>query len=143
MKILSVVCLLAIAVALAAEMPLIQPPELVAQLKKVGAKPVLLHVGFPRFWRQKRIPGTVYAGPGNTPEGIANLRAVVAKYPKNANLVIYCGCCPWDHCPNIKPALEVLRQMGYTSVKALNIPTNISADWYEKGYPADATPISR
>lgn len=122
-------------VALAADLALIQPKDLAARLKAKGAKPTLLHVGFAVLYRGKHIPGSIYAGPGNTPQGIASLKAAVAKLPKNAEIVIYCGCCPWDHCPNIKPAMESLRQMGYVNVKALNIPTNMTKDWDELGYP--------
>jgi hypothetical protein len=35
--------------------------------------------------------------------------------------VIYCGCCPWTHCPNMKPADDALHAMGFTKVKSLSI----------------------
>ena len=53
-----------------------------------------------------------------------------------------CGCCPWTACPNIKPALEALRSMGFTKVKALYIPTNLAKDWTEKGYPVENGPAA-
>ncbi len=123
--------------------PLIQPKDLAARLQAKGPQPLLIHVGFNVMYRGKRIPHSIYAGPGQTPEGISALRAAVANVPKNREIVIYCGCCPWDHCPNIGPAMSTLRQMGFTQVKALNLPTNITVDWFDKGYPADSTPVSR
>jgi thiosulfate/3-mercaptopyruvate sulfurtransferase len=125
----------ALTVGLAADLALIQPKDLVARLQAKGPRPTLLHVGFDVLYRSKHIPNSTFAGPGNTPEGLAALKRAVAKLPRNGEIVIYCGCCPWDHCPNIKPAMEALRQMGFTNVKALNIPTNMVKDWYDLGYP--------
>ncbi len=126
-----------------ANIPLIQPSELAATLQAKGPQPMLIHVGFNVMYRQKRIPHSIYAGPGSTDEGLKALRAAVANVPKNREIVIYCGCCPWDHCPNIGPAMSALRQMGFTRVKALNLPTNITKDWFDKGYPGDSAPVSR
>jgi thiosulfate/3-mercaptopyruvate sulfurtransferase len=61
----------------------------------------------------------------------------VAALPKDREIVVYCGCCPYDMCPNIKPALETLRQMGFTKVKALVMPKNFAADWVDQGYPVE------
>jgi rhodanese-related sulfurtransferase len=143
MRILPIVVLIALAAALAADMPLIQPKELAAQLQAKGAHPALFHVGFNVLYRNKHIPGSVYAGPGSTAEGLAALRAAVGKLPQEAEIVVYCGCCPWDHCPNMKPAMEMLRQMGFTHVKALSIPTNMAQDWFNLGYPAEAGEAAR
>jgi len=49
--------------------------------------------------------------------------------------VIYCGCCPWSHCPNVKSADDALRAMGFIHVKVLYISNNFGADWVDKGYP--------
>ncbi len=124
----------AVLTAAAAEMALVQPKDLAAQLQGKGAKPYLFHVGFNVLYRSKHIPNSFYVGPGAT----AALRAAVEKLPRDADLVIYCGCCPWDHCPNIKPAMEMLKQMGFTKARALYIPTNMSKDWYDPGYPTEA-----
>ncbi len=40
-------------------------------------------------------------------------------------------------CPNIRPAYRTLREMGFTHVRVLNIPTNMHEDWFSKGYPAE------
>ena len=124
---------LAALVSFAAEMALVQPKELASQISTKG--PVVIQVGPNVLYRSKHIPGALYAGPGNTPAGIALLRSAVEKLPHDREIVIYCGCCPWDVCPNIKPAMEVLRTMGFSRVKALYLPTNFKKDWIDAGLP--------
>jgi hypothetical protein len=51
--------------------------------------------------------------------------------------VLYCGCCPWDRCPNVKPAVDALKQMGFTKVKVLYLETNFATDWTGKDYPVE------
>jgi thiosulfate/3-mercaptopyruvate sulfurtransferase len=113
-----------------------EPKDLAAELQK-GGKPLLIHVGFGVMYRGKHIPQSIYAGPARSPEGLAALKKAVADVPKNREIVIYCGCCPYTMCPNVRPALEALRQMGFTNVKALLIPTNFATDWVDKGYPVE------
>jgi thiosulfate/3-mercaptopyruvate sulfurtransferase len=133
--ILALISVLVLAVA--AEFPLIQPKDAAAELTAKGAKPAVFHVGFNVLYRSKHIPGSIYAGPAARPEGLAALRAAVEKLPRNREIVIYCGCCPWDHCPNIRPAMELLRQMGFTNAKALYTPVNFKVDWMDHGYPVE------
>jgi hypothetical protein len=137
MRLLAIGLLAALAAAQAADTPLAQPGELAAQLRAKGAPPPLIHVGFAVLYRGKHIPNSIYAGPANTPAGLQALRAAVAALPRDREIVVYCGCCPWDHCPNIKPAMEELRKLGFTRAKALYIPTNLAVDWFDRGYPAE------
>ena len=127
-----------LAAAWAAEAPQIQPGELAAVLTGAGPKPAVIHVGFNVLYRNRHIAGTAYAGPANTPEGLELLKQEAGKLPRDSEIVLYCGCCPWDHCPNIRPASELLRQMGFTHVKVLYIPTNMKVDWFDRGYPSEA-----
>ena len=113
---------------------LIQPEEFAASLK-AGDKPAVLQVGFKKMFDEAHIPGAVYAGPGNKDDGIAALKAVAQSLDKTKPLVIYCGCCPWDHCPNVAAAWRTLSEMGFTHLKVLYIANNFGADWAEKGYP--------
>jgi hypothetical protein len=62
---------------------------------------------------------------------------MVAKEPRDREIVIYCGCCPWEKCPNIRPAFAALQEMGFTHVKALYVPDNLAKDWIGKGFPTD------
>ena len=111
----------------------LSPAEVAANLKA----PLIIHVGFPVLYRAAHIPGSQYAGPGSKPEGIEMLRKALAGQPHNRQIVLYCGCCPWDKCPNIQPAFAALRQMGFTHVKALYIAENFKTNWVDKGYPAE------
>ncbi len=126
-----------VALALAADFPLIQPKDLAAALAAKQARPPIFHVGFNVLYRSKHIAGSAYAGPAAKPEGLAMLKAAVDKLPRDREIVIYCGCCPWDHCPNVKPAMELLRQMGFTKAKALYVPDNLKVDWIDRGYPVE------
>jgi hypothetical protein len=51
-------------------------------------------------------------------------------------VIIYCGCCPFDKCPNIRPAFAALKEMGFKNARLLDLPKNIKADWLDKNYPA-------
>jgi thiosulfate/3-mercaptopyruvate sulfurtransferase len=48
-------------------------------------------------------------------------------------IVFYCGCCPFNHCPNVRPAFKVLKQMGFTNFKLLNLPENLKVNWINIG----------
>ncbi len=115
----------------------IRPAELASLLKAKGEHPLLFHVGFQRLYRAGAIPGSRYAGPGSTPEGIAGLQEAAKALPRNRSIVLYCGCCPWDHCPNMRPAFRALTAMGFKRVRALYIAKNLESDWVDKGYPIE------
>jgi len=134
-KILSLAFLIAVAIGLAADIPVVQPKELASHLAE---KPAVFHVGFNVLYRNsKHIPGAVYAGPGRQPEGLETLKAAVEKLPRDREIVIYCGCCPWDHCPNIRPAMAMLQQLGFHNVKALYLAENFKVNWIDAGYPVE------
>jgi len=115
----------------------IQPDELVAAMKASGAqKPAILYVGPKAFYVQAHIPGAENIGPVGKPEGMEKLRARAASLPKDSPVVIYCGCCPWDHCPNIRPAFAELKKAGFTRVRVLYLATGLGPDWVDKGFPA-------
>jgi len=123
--------------AVAADPALVQPAEVAAQLAGKGMRPAVFMVGPNVLYRSKHIPGSVYAGPGNGEAGLAMLKAEADKLPRDREVVLYCGCCPWDHCPFIKPAMNLLKEMGFTKAKALYLPTGFKVDWLEKGYAAE------
>jgi len=123
--------------ALAADDALVQPKDFAAQLQAKGPKPSILYVGFAVMYRSKHIPGAVFAGPGSRDQGLDELKKAAAGLPRDRELVIYCGCCPYEQCPNIKPAIALLKQMGFTRVRTLMIPTNFASDWVDYGYPVE------
>lgn len=126
-----------LAAAPAADTIEVQPKDLAAQLQSNGPKPALFHVGYAVIYRSRHIPGSTFAGPGSKAEGLDALKAAAAGLPRDREVVVYCGCCPWDECPNVKPAVELLKRMGFTRVKALVIPTNFASDWTDHGYPVE------
>jgi thiosulfate/3-mercaptopyruvate sulfurtransferase len=113
---------------------LIQPEEL-AQALKGTRKPVVLYVGPKTIYAQAHIPGAENIGPVSRPEGMEKLRAREATLAKDSPVVIYCGCCPWEHCPNIRPAYAELKKAGFTSVRVLYLETSFGTDWKDKGLP--------
>jgi thiosulfate/3-mercaptopyruvate sulfurtransferase len=115
---------------------LINPDELVKILQSARSeKPLVIQVGFHVLYAQAHIPGSEYIGPASSESGLQSLRKHVGSLPRNKLIVLYCGCCPWSHCPNVKPADDALQAMGFTNVKILYISNNFGADWVEKGYP--------
>jgi thiosulfate/3-mercaptopyruvate sulfurtransferase len=120
------------------ESAILEPADLAKTLSSTGKKPAVISVAFPVLYRSKHITGSVFAGPGNKPEGIEALKKAVAGMAKDSDLVLYCGCCPMTRCPNIRPAYQALKELGFTKVRVLSIPTNMAADWYGKGYPSEA-----
>ena len=73
--------------------------------------------------------------PPPTREGLIAMLEGSKSLPKNAAIVLYCGCCPWGHCPNVHPAYLLLHTLGYTNVKVIYVTNDFGADWVNKGYP--------
>ena len=115
---------------------LINPDELVKILQSTKAtKPLILQVGPHILYLQAHIPGAEYIGSASDPQGVQRLRTRVQSLSRGEFIVIYCGCCPWNHCPNVKLAHDALREMGFTKVKALYIAENFGGNWVVQGYP--------
>ncbi|MGN6163656.1 MAG: rhodanese-like domain-containing protein [Flavisolibacter sp.] len=109
---------------------LIQPAQLAQKLKDNDTSLVIISVGPGAL-----IPHSVTAGPAQEKENILQLKNELQKRNRDAEIVIYCGCCPFEHCPNVRPAIGLLQEMKFTNYKLLNLPHNIKADWLDKDYP--------
>ena len=117
---------------------LIQPEALATELRAGRSpKPLIFQVGFRVLYVQAHIPGSEYVAAASSAEGVRQLRERVEKLPRNKSVVLYCGCCPWGHCPNVQPAYELLRGMGFTNLKVLFIAHDFGTDWVSKGYPVE------
>jgi thiosulfate/3-mercaptopyruvate sulfurtransferase len=123
------------AAATKSDIPTLQPQALAKRLAEPGDKPLLLHVGFKKLYQQAHIPGSEFFGPGSEPEVIARLKQRVADLPRDREIVIYCGCCPWSRCPNVEPAYQAVHALGFTQAKVLFIDDDFGADWVARGYP--------
>jgi rhodanese-related sulfurtransferase len=133
---LAALVLTAVTLTAAAGLALIQPQEMASQLDSKAARPVILYTGPNVLYRSKHIPGAIFAGPGSNADGLALLKQEVGKLSRDREIIIYCGCCPWVKCPNVKPAVELLTSMGFTRVKTLYLETGFKVDWIDKGYIA-------
>lgn len=122
---------------------LIEPAALAGVLRSNVKKPVIFQVGFRVLYEQARIPQSRYVGPGSREDGLAELRSAASPLPRDTAIVLYCGCCPWARCPNVQPAYEALRNLGFSNVKILFIAKNFGADWVEKGYPVEKGAVAR
>lgn len=114
----------------------ITPEELLKIMQGPNVdKPLLIQVGSHMLYSQAHIPGSEYIGPASSETGLQQLRKRVEALPRTKFIVLYCGCCPWNHCPNVKPADDTLRSMGFKNVKVLYIAENFGTNWVAKGYP--------
>jgi hypothetical protein len=110
---------------------LLAPADLAARInQKDPSLPLLICVG-----PSGVIKGSIETGPGRDKENIDKLRKLLSKEDRNREVVIYCGCCPFEHCPNVRPAFSVLKEMHFTHPKLLNLSHNIKIDWIDHGYP--------
>jgi thiosulfate/3-mercaptopyruvate sulfurtransferase len=114
-----------------------QATDLVRMLRSGKAQPLILQVGSRLFFNEAHIKGSQYAGPGSLPAGLQAMESIAARQPKDRLIVLYCGCCPWNRCPNVGPAFARLRDLGYRNVQVLYLPNNFGDDWVAKGYPTD------
>jgi rhodanese-related sulfurtransferase len=115
---------------------LINPEALVRLLQSSAEeKPLMIQVGSRTLFAQAHIPGSEYIGRAAGEGGLQQLRQRVESLPRTKFIVLYCGCCPWGHCPNVKPADDALNAMGFTNVKVLYISDNFGMNWVDKGYP--------
>tara|TARA_B100001027_G_C16230383_1_gene314265 strand:- start:162 stop:593 length:432 start_codon:yes stop_codon:yes gene_type:complete len=102
-----------------------------------------------RIDSEKDLPKIISIGPGvviknsigigecRYYENVEKLKSLVSSYSKDDEIVLYCGCCPFKNCPNIRPAFALLNELGFKNHKLLNIKDNIKADWIDMGYQTE------
>jgi len=112
---------------------LVEPSDLAVRLKSPGREqPLIISVG-----PSAVIKGSTDIGPGKDPQNIDKLKALLEKQDRKREIIIYCGCCPFVHCPNVRPAFMLLNTMHFTNAHLLNLSHNIKADWIDHGYPVN------
>ena len=110
---------------------LLNPADLAKTLNNPkSSQPLIFCVG-----PQAVIKSSIYIGPTRSKENLDKLKLRLTKLPKNTPIVIYCGCCPFSRCPNVRPAIELLKSMHFSNYKLLNLPQNVKVDWIDPGYP--------
>jgi hypothetical protein len=101
----------------------LQAAQLASELAdKSKEQPTVVYVGFRTLFAGGHIPGASFHGTATTEEGLAELKKWAATLPRSTNLVIYCGCCPFEKCPNIRPAFTALHDMGFTRLASSCFP---------------------
>jgi len=114
----------------------VPPADLAGELgDKNERPPTIIYVGFRTLFAGGHIPGATFHGSASTEQGLSDLKKWADGLPRTASVVIYCGCCPFDKCPNIRPAFIALNKMGFKKLRVLVLPTNFATDWGDKGYP--------
>lgn len=113
------------------ETQLMQPSVLAGMIKE-GKKVRILNIGV-----VQDIKGSVHIGAAGKEETFDKLVKLAKTLPKDELVVIYCGCCPFEKCPNIRPAFNEMKKQRFTKVMLLNLPTNLRTDWITKGYPLE------
>jgi thiosulfate/3-mercaptopyruvate sulfurtransferase len=81
------------------------------------------------------IKGAILIGPVDEAKGLRILEDKIKSVSRDKTIVLYCGCCPFQNCPNIRPAFSLLTKKGYKNHFLLNLPKNLKADWIDKGFP--------
>jgi thiosulfate/3-mercaptopyruvate sulfurtransferase len=112
---------------------LLEPADLATEINHPPAQPPLLICVGP----SGVIKGSVEAGPAKDASNLEKLKALLAKEDRNREVILYCGCCPFAHCPNVRPAFTVLTEMKFTHARLLNLAHNIKIDWIDHGYPVN------
>jgi hypothetical protein len=109
-------------------------PSVLAELIKNPkvSKPLIFNIGV-----VENIKGAINMGASSEKENLLRFKRKLSSIPKNSTIVIYCGCCPFERCPNIRPAFNAMQQAGFKSGLLLNLPTNVKVDWINKGFPLD------
>jgi hypothetical protein len=112
---------------------LLAPKTLAATINDPSKdKPVIISIGPAGL-----IKGAVQIGPVTEEENMKQLKKLLAGQGKDKEIVVYCGCCPFGHCPNIRPAFALLKSMDFKNPLLLNLPSNLKVDWLNYGYPMD------
>jgi len=117
----------------------LQPGDLVKELRGATAnRPTVVCTGVRALYRAGHVPGASFHGPAGSSEGLADLKQWAEPLPRSTNLVLYCGCCPFDVCPNVRPAFTTLRDMGFTRLRVVIMPKNFATDWVGNNYPVES-----
>ncbi len=112
---------------------LLEPADLAKVLTDVNSpQPTIYSIG-----PMPIIKNSIDIGSAGEKDNLRKLEQDLGKLSKDANIVIYCGCCPFNKCPNIRPAFTLLNEMGFKNHKLLNMPHNVKVDWIDHGYPVN------
>lgn len=112
------------------EKQLIEPADLASSISSGRNVPLIISVGPGAI-----IPQSIETGMAREAQNLETLRKKLEPLSRKKKIVIYCGCCPFGKCPNVRPALALLHEMKFKHYYLLDLPENIKHDWIDKGYP--------
>jgi hypothetical protein len=95
-------------------------------------KPLIFNVG-----PMDNIKGAVAVGAATNITFADKMKGNLAMENKTRAVVVYCGCCSYQSCPNIKPAYDILIAQGFKNTKVLELPEGLKPDWVAKDYPME------
>lgn len=105
-------------------------PGMLAQMINTNKKVRIYNIGV-----VQDIKGAINIGAANKKESLQKFAQAIKASPKDEMIVVYCGCCPFDKYPNIRPAFQLLKAQKFSKPYLLNLTTNLKTDWIRKGYP--------
>jgi thiosulfate/3-mercaptopyruvate sulfurtransferase len=112
---------------------LLSQAHLAALIKDPSAeKPLIINIG-----PAGSIKGSVEIESVNKKENLEKLKELLSKENRSREVVVYCGCCPYKNCPNIRPAFSLLNSLEFINYKLLDLPHNLKVDWIDHGYPME------
>ena len=95
-------------------------------------KPLIFNVG-----PMDKIKSSVFVGIGTSASMGDKMKSTLSMENKTKPIVVYCGCCSYASCPNIRPAYDFLVANGYKNTKVLELPEGLKPDWVAKGFPME------
>jgi hypothetical protein len=129
--------------------PTIECSELDVKIK-VKKSPIILFCGDvsekdkrESAYNNKKISGSLPMGSVDAKgEWKIRMRNALSKAKLNNNfskeIVVYCGCCSSDNCPNVEPVILELKRLGYQNVKGLYFFEGYLPDWAGKKYAEES-----
>jgi hypothetical protein len=97
---------------------LMEPKDLATLMNnKSVTEPLIVSVG-----PSGLIKDAVDMGPVHEKENFNKLKEFLSNQKRDRQIVIYCGCCPFEHCPNIRPAFTLLNDLKFRIKELLNLP---------------------
>lgn len=105
-------------------------PGILAQMIGANKKVRIYNIGV-----VQDIKGAINVGAASKQESLQKFTQALKTAPKDEMIVVYCGCCPFEKCPNIRPAFQLLKAQKFSRPYLLNLSTNLKTDWIGKGYP--------
>jgi len=109
---------------------LMEPADLAQKIENNATNVYIFNIG-----PAGNIKNAIEIGDGRDEASQTNFAEQISKLSKDAEIVIYCGCCPFVNCPNIRPIFNTLNEQQFVNHKLLNLPKNLKVDWIDKGFP--------